>query len=427
MFSAEENELLTRTCPGTLMGTLFRRYWLPFMLAAELPEADLPPKRVTLLGEDLVVFRDSQRRIGLLDRHCPHRRADLFFARNEDCGLRCTYHGWKFETTGQCVDMPAEPANSNYKERIRIKAYPTREAGGVIWAYLGDPKVEPAELPELEWTQVPIDRVFVSKRLQHSNYAQAIEGGLDSSHVSFLHRTFTEVQTQTTGQDGFLVQRPLYMVKDTRPRFFVNDTNYGFTIGARRDATQSEYYWRISQFLMPCFTIIPSAVGRPLTGHCWTPIDDYNCWAFTISWHPDRALTDLELHEYREGEQIHARVDQKFLTAANKSNDYLIDRQMQRKVNFTGIVGVGVQDMSVQEGMGPITDRTKEHLGLSDTAIVHWRRMMLQEAKKLSADAAAVPRGVSNEKAYRVRGGAALVAKDKNVFEELGASLMGTN
>jgi phthalate 4,5-dioxygenase len=422
MFSEQDNEILTRTGRGTAMGDLFRRYWLPFLIANELDRPDGPPKRVRLYGEDLVAFRDSKGRIGLMDRYCAHRRADLFFARNEECGLRCTYHGWKYDVSGQCLEQPAEPEDSPLVTQTRLRSFPTREAGGVIWAYLGPPELMPKEVPQLEWVTVPPSHRHVSKRLQQSNHAQAIEGGLDSSHVSFLHRTFTKVQEQTVGKDGHLVQRPIYMVKDTRPRFFVNDTDFGFTIGARRTATDTEYYWRLSQFLMPSFTIIPSAPGRPVTGHVWVPIDDENCWAYTISWHPDRPLTAEELDEYAKGEQIHSRVDENFRTLANRDNDYNIDREMQRNENFTGIVGVGVQDMSVQEGMGTIVDRSRETLGISDTAIAHWRRLMVDQATALK-HANTAPLGIERPRAYCVRSGAILLAKERNVFEAMADKL----
>jgi phthalate 4,5-dioxygenase len=424
MFSHQDNKLLTRIGPGTDMGDLLRRYWLPFLIDHELAEPDGPPKRVRLFGENLVAFRDSEGRIGLLDRYCAHRRADLYFGRNEACGLRCTYHGWKYDVTGQALELPAEPEDTPLRKQVKLRSYPTRELGGVIWAYLGPPELAPKELPQLEWATVPAAHRFVSKRLQQSNFAQAVEGGLDSSHVSFLHRTFTSVQEQTVGKDGHLVQRPIYMVKDTRPRFFVHDTDYGFMIGARRNASDTEYYWRLSQFLMPTFTIIPSAPGRPVTGHAWVPIDEQNTWAYTISWHPDRPLTAEEQDEYHKGEQIHAAVDENFRTFANRDNDYKLDRRMQREENFTGIVGVGVQDMSVQEGMGEIVDRSQETLGLSDTAIVHWRRLMLKEAAALGKSNSGAPLGIAAARAYGVRSGAILLAKERNVFEVMADQLM---
>ena len=415
MFTHEQNELLTRVEAGSAMGDLFRSYWLPFLIDSEL-EIDGPPKRVRLYGEDLVAFRDSKGRVGLVSRYCAHRRADLFFGRNEECGLRCTYHGWKYDVTGHALELPAEPDDTPLMKEVKIKSYPTREGGGVIWTYMGPPDRTPRELPQLEWAAVPTSHRCVTKRLQQSNFAQAVEGGLDSSHVSFLHRTFTVVQHATTNKEGHLVQRPIYMVKDTKPRFFIHETDYGFMIGARRNASETEYYWRLSQFLMPSYTIIPSSEGRPLTGHVWVPIDDQSCWAYTISWHPDRPLTEEEFEEYGGGEQIHATVDENYRPLANKDNNYKIDREMQRKENFTGIVGVGIQDMSVQEGMGQIVDRTQEVLGASDTAIVFWRRLMMAQATRLRS-ASETPLGLSAPHSYRVRSGAILLEKERDVFK----------
>src|SRR5919204_5093292 len=188
MLSREDNERVTRVGPGTPMGNLMRRYWMPACLAEELPETDCPPVRVRLLGEDLVAFRDTQGRLGVLEELCPHRCASLFLGRNEECGLRCVYHGWKFDVDGQCVDMPNEPPEYEFKRRMRTRAYPVREWGGLIWAYLGPPGSMP-ELPQFEWAIVPDGHRYVSKRWQDSNYLQAVEGGIDSSHVSFLHST----------------------------------------------------------------------------------------------------------------------------------------------------------------------------------------------------------------------------------------------
>src|SRR3982751_776688 len=186
MLTREENELLTRVGPGTPMGNLLRRYWLPAMLAEEVPTPESPPIRVRLLGEDLVAFRDTYSQVGLIAANCPHRGASLFFGRNEEGGIRCVYHGWKFDTSGQCVDMPSEPAESNFKSKIKATAYPCREQGGLIWTYMG-PLAEPPGLPELEFTLVPDEQRYISKRYQPTSFAQALEGEIDQSHVSFLH------------------------------------------------------------------------------------------------------------------------------------------------------------------------------------------------------------------------------------------------
>ena len=183
----EENELLTRVGPGTSMGKLFRRFWLPALLSEELPAPDCAPVRVRLLGEDLVAFRDTEGRVALLGPYCAHRGAPLYYGRNEENGLRCVYHGWKFDVTGQCVDMPSEPADSNFKDKVRVKSYPTREWGGVIWAYMGPPERVPDRPPVLEWGLVDADHRRVVKNFQECNYLQALEGDIDTAHVSWLH------------------------------------------------------------------------------------------------------------------------------------------------------------------------------------------------------------------------------------------------
>src|SRR6266536_6368011 len=187
MLKQEDNELVTRTGPGTPMGNLMRQYWIPAMLSSELPEPDCTPVRVLLLNEKLIGFRDSNGEVGLLANHCPHRGASLWFGRNEECGLRCVYHGWKWDVHGNCVDMPNEPPESNFKDKVKAVAYPCREAGGVVWAYMGPPEQQPEVLPQFEWTLVPPEQRVVSKLLQESNWVQGLEGGIDSSHVSFLH------------------------------------------------------------------------------------------------------------------------------------------------------------------------------------------------------------------------------------------------
>ena len=187
MLKAEQNELLTRTGPGSVMGDLIRRYWIPALLTEELPEPDCAPVRVKLLSERLIAFRDSGGKLGLIDEFCAHRGVSLWFGRNEECGLRCAYHGWKYDVSGHCVDIPSEPEESGFRRKIKLQSYPLAERGGVLWAYMGPPESQPA-LPEYEFATVPREQTFISKRLQECNYLQAMEGGIDSSHVSFLHR-----------------------------------------------------------------------------------------------------------------------------------------------------------------------------------------------------------------------------------------------
>jgi phenylpropionate dioxygenase-like ring-hydroxylating dioxygenase large terminal subunit len=376
MLSRDDNELLTRTGPGTPMGELFRRYWVPALLESELPEPDCNPVRIGLLGEKLIAFRDSQGRPGLLAENCPHRGASLFFGRNEECGLRCVYHGWKFDITGQCVDMPNEPPESNFKDKIGAASYPCIDRGGVVWAYMGPPPLKP-EPPDLEWALVPPDQRYVSKRWQETNYAQAMEGGIDSSHVSFLHR---DLSRQRPASDAMK-----YLKEDGAPHFEVVDTPYGFLIGARRTADADSYYWRITQWLFPWYTMIPPFGDNAIGGHAWVPSDDEHCWTFSVSWHPTRAFSEQDLDSIESGSWIHPRkIPGTFRPIRNKSNDYLIDRQAQRNgSSYTGIFGISEQDTAVQESMGPIYDRSQEHVGAADTAIIQMRRRLLKAAHDL--------------------------------------------
>ncbi len=386
MLSQEENDLLTRTGPGTPAGDYFRRYWLPALLASEVPSPDCPPVRLRMLGEDLVAFRDTQGRVGIVDEACPHRRASLFLGRNEECGLRCVYHGWKFDVHGACVDMPNEPPEYGFNNRVSISAYPTREQGGVVWAYLGPPEHTP-ELPKLEWARVPETHRYVSKRFQETNYLQAIEGGIDSSHSNFLHASveafrMTDEYAEKVKQSNNL--RARYHILDKAPRFTVKKTDYGLMIAVRRNAEEDTYYWRLTQFLLPSHTIIPYQKGLSIHGHCWVPRDDETCWVWTMSWNPDAPLSEDEWDAIRNETFVHAKVDPvTFRPVRNRDNDYLIDREQQRTTSMTGIVGFAAQDMAIQESMGPVVDRTRERLGTSDTAIIAMRRLLLQEIRAL--------------------------------------------
>jgi phthalate 4,5-dioxygenase len=377
MISAEENFDLTRIGPGTLMGGLFRRYWLPALLASEVAEPDCAPVRVQLLGERLVAFRDTRNQIGLVDEFCAHRGVSLWFGRNEDCGLRCPYHGWKYEVTGQCVDLPSDGADGPMRKRIRLKSYPCLELGGVVWTYMGPPEKKP-EQPGIEWAHVPPAQRFVSKRLQESNYLQAMEGGIDSSHVTFLHGASLKRDPLFAGSKG-----NEYNLKDTMPEFEIVDFPGGLLIGARRNAEGDRYYWRITPWIMPSHTIIPPRAGHPLGAHAWVPIDDEHCWAWSINYHPSRSLTENEISAMKAGKGIHVRyVPGTFIPLQNRRNDYLIDREGQKRGDtFSGVEGIAMQDASLQESMGPIQDRTRENLCPTDRGIVMARRKLLQAAK----------------------------------------------
>jgi nitrite reductase/ring-hydroxylating ferredoxin subunit len=370
----EENALLTQTGPGTPMGDLFRRYWLPALLASELPDPDCPPVRVQLLGERLVAFRDSEGRLGLIDEFCAHRRVSLWFGRNEECGLRCAYHGWKYDVTGQCVDLPSDP---EVQSRIKLKSYPAIEQGGVVWAYMGPPASRPTP-PAYEWSLVPAERRFTSKRLQECNYLQAVEGGIDSSHVSFLHSGALRTDPLLAGSKG-----NAYNERDLAPVFEVEEFPGGLLIAARRTIDAERYYWRITPWLAPFYTLIPPRGRNPVNGHAWVPIDDEHCWAWSISYHPRRPLTERERAAMVAGAGIHVKyVPGTFLPLANKANDYLMDRAAQAAgQRYSGVEGIGMQDASLQESMGPVVDRSLEHLVGTDRGIVMMRRALLRAAE----------------------------------------------
>jgi len=376
----EQNVFLTRTGPGTPMGELFRCYWLPALLASELPAADCPPVRVKLLSERLIAFRDSQGRLGLIDEFCAHRGVSLWFGRNEEGGLRCAYHGWKYDVSGQCIEIPSEPDNPQLCRRMKLKSYPLVERGGVLWTYMGPPEQQPP-LPEHEWATVPAAQRHVSKRWQECNYLQAMEGGIDSSHVSFLHRHNIRTDPMFKGARG-----NEYNLRDLRPHFEVAESPGGLYIGARRNAEDGKYYWRITQWVMPSFTLIPPRGDHPIGGHSWVPIDDENCWAWSTNHHATRPLTGEEREALEAGKGIHTPlIPGTFRPVANKDNDYLMDRQAQREGrSFSGVEGFAMQDASVQESMGPVQDRTRENLVPTDQGIIMARRRLIAAAQALA-------------------------------------------
>ncbi|MFA7680744.1 MAG: Rieske 2Fe-2S domain-containing protein [Pigmentiphaga sp.] len=416
MFSAADNERLTQTGPGTPMGNVFRRFWIPFLLPEELAEPDQPPLPVRLLGEELLAFRDSEGRPGLVERYCPHRRADLFLGRNEQSGLRCVYHGWKFDVHGNILEMPAEPADTPLRNEINIQAYPVREWGGLIWAYMGEPEHMPDTPPELEWGRVPPAHRHITKRLQETNYAQGVEGGIDSSHVGILHSLLDEDTSLPFKQRQIPISSKLpYLAADTAPRFFVRRTDYGMVVGARRQADEDHYYWRITQYLTPFYTMIAPRPGGPISGHAWVPIDDENCWVFTMTWDTDQPLADLSQFDPAD---VHANTDAAFRSPVNRSNLYGLDREAQRLRSMTGIRGIGMQDAAVQESMGPIVNRSTENLGASDAAIVNFRKLLLRLASSLEQGLDPAP--PKHPEWYRVR--SAGVVLEKQVDFQAGAA-----
>lgn len=414
MLSPEENELLCRTGPGTPMGNLLRRFWIPAMLSEELAEPDCDPVRIRLLGENLLAFRDTEGRLGLIDPACAHRRADLYFGRNEESGIRCVYHGWKYDVDGNCIDMPTETEESNFASKVKIKSYPLREAGGALWTYMGPKELVP-ELPRLVFTQVPNGYQIVTKRIQETNYMQAIEGGIDSAHASYLHTTLdfyrrTDDYLQKSANSDDIDYR--YRTADKAPRFRTEKTDYGITIAARRTIDEENFYWRFNQFLMPFYTMPP----RSPAGHAFVPIDDENVWVWYFQCRSDRPYTEEEIQKERTEGNVGIPVDQNFVPLRNRRNNYLLDREMQRSYNFTGILSTGSQDQAVQESMGAITDRTNERLGVTDIGIIAMRQRLLDATKNLQTGIE--PEEAHNADAFGI-GGVMFIANQSLSFEEV--------
>ncbi|MPZ14212.1 MAG: Rieske 2Fe-2S domain-containing protein [Chloroflexi bacterium] len=441
MLSREDNELLCRVGPGTPTGTLLRHYWLPFLFDWEI-EADAEPQRVRLLGEDLIAFRDSLGRVGLLDDHCAHRGASLFFGRNEECGLRCVYHGWKYDVDGRCVDMPNEPPESTFKDKIRHTAYPCLERGGVVWAYLG-PQTPPPPLPHFEWMDLLPEQRYGSKRVQYSNWVQAMEGDIDQSHVSFVHSRLnlddeTELRFRTGGPRRLVDQ---IRKNDTHPHFEVVETDYGVCIGAGREAGDGARYWRITQHLMPFHTMTGPYGENPTRGwRAWVPVDDEQVFVLGITFHPTRPLADDEVDRQanRSGVwnispemrmPVSSQPYGRWRPRPSLENDFFQDRQVQRTKTYSGISEFWAQDAAPQLSMGAITDRTREHLGTSDLAIITVRRRLLAAAKQMQEHGTAPPE-TERPDCYLIRSDALLLPAAQSWFaasEERRKVMAGVN
>ncbi len=372
------SETLTRVGPGSAMGNLMRRYWVPALMSSEIAEPDGPQVRVQLLGEKLLAFRNTEGRACLIDEFCSHRGVSLYFGRNEENGIRCAYHGVKFDGDGKCVDVPSSPQSC---ARMHIKGYPCVERGGIVWAYMGPADKMPAP-PELEWCMLPPDHVFVSKRVQACNYLQAMEGGIDTAHVSYVHRY--EVDSDPMHQG---VKALDYIKADGNVVFEIEKNSFGLSLFGRRNGEPDSYYWRITQWLFPWFTLIAPFGEHALGGHAWVPIDDHNCWAWSINWQPKHPLTAEEREAMQAVKGIHVEYEApgSFVPKANASNDYLMDRVAQRENrSYSGIFGFSAQDYSLQESMGPIQNHEAEQLLPTDKAIVMARRMLHEAATGLA-------------------------------------------
>lgn len=396
------------------MGELFRRYWLPAALSEDVPEPDCAPIRLRILGEDLVAFRNTEGKVGIVSAYCSHRLAPLFFGRNEECGLRCPYHGWKYDVDGNCIDMPNIPATSPVSAAAnKIKSYPVHEVAGVVWIYMGPAEQQPP-FPAFEYARVPKGHHFNARWLQRTNWSQGMEGEIDTSHINWLHRDFDRTQS---AQEALESQKG----HDRSPLIQLRETDYGFCYGGRR-SLGTEWFWRVTQWMAPMFSLIPHEPGAFVKcgGRAWVPIDDNHVSVFTFAYRIDRPFSSVELETLKSGALFPPRMKKgsftlpdgyvidTYLPAANKDNDYLIDREMQRSVNYSGIWGVHDQDRALAESSKPasfadpgIIDRAAEHLVSSDRAIVTARRRLLKMASDLTRGIA--PAAPQNPNLFGVR------------------------
>jgi phenylpropionate dioxygenase-like ring-hydroxylating dioxygenase large terminal subunit len=433
MLNAAQNRELTQVAAGTAMGDLLRQFWLPVLIDSELDTAG-PPLRMRVLGEDLVAFKPPDGPVGLVSAYCAHRCAPLWFARNEPGGVRCTYHGWKFDQEGRCIEMPNEPPAQRFEAKVRLDAYPTRTIAGIVWAYLGPG--DPPEPPEFEWTSLPPAQVHVSRWLHESNWVQGMEGEIDNSHVPFLHAALG-IEDDTTLLQGeqvgvFEARKSTFAVP--YPTLMVRRTASGLLVGSRRQLETGEYHWRVTRWWPPSWSMVGNP-HPPFNGRAWVPVDDSHTMTFSYTFHPERPLDDKELAYLASGVSFPPetrfgpyRLGDGYVIDApvpveNRGNDYLVDRDKQRAgLSYTGIRGMNPQDRSVQDGMRPvepgrrIVDRSKERLGSADVGIIAARRRLLEMARALE-HGGELPRVVAEPGSY---GGRSLdVLVDEGDFDRL--------
>ncbi|MFN0069881.1 MAG: Rieske 2Fe-2S domain-containing protein [Chloroflexota bacterium] len=399
MLTHEENELLARVGPGAPMGDMMRRYWLPSIMSSEIGEPDGTPKRVRLLGENLVAFRDTDGRVGVMDELCPHRGASLVLARNENHALQCLYHGWRIAADGAILETPCEPEESDFKDRIRHLAYPVRELGGIVWVYLGPPGTEP-QVPDFAWSHLPPENVSIIKMRLECNWAQGLEGVIDSAHSNFLHSSDIVPSAQAASLGGTSIFHTSDLTRtldrpsnDGRPRMETQDTAYGFRYAAirkpLRDADKNKYI-RVSLFAAPFYGLFPTPDGYGAM-QAFVPIDDESSFFYFFQYCFTGPVNHANL-AYRSGARVGIDLDENFRKIRSVENNFLQDREMMKSgKSFSGIAGVNVQDMAVQETMGRIYDRTREHLGVSDVAVIRFRRIMLDAARRFSEHGSAPP------------------------------------
>lgn len=388
MLTPEENQLLCRVEGVAPMGQLFRRHWLPACLSEQVVEADGNPVRVKLLGEELVLFRDTDGRLGLIDEHCPHRRASLFYGRNEECGLRCLYHGWKFDVEGNCVEMASEPSESSFCDKVKLKSYPVHEYAGFVWTYMGPKETMPEFEPPV-FAPTPETPVATSRMIVKCNWAQILEGAIDSAHSSSLHSSdMVPAKISYSGAGTTHWYRPS---TDKSPRMVSDKTSFGFRYAALRrpikDAATHDYV-RTTLFIAPCTVHIPSN-NLYNVALLHVPVDDHTTAFYFLAFGGAACPSTEEWRRFL-GAQVGIDVDENYEVLRTRENNYKQDRQSMKLGNWTGIKGIPNQDIVMWETMGPIADRSADRLGASDLAIVEFRRIMVDAVKAFAAGGPAI-------------------------------------
>ncbi len=409
MMSREQNDLITRIGPGAPAGKLMRRYWQPACLVDELPD-ERPVRAVRLLGEDLVVYREADGTYRMIGRHCPHRGADLCFGRLEDGGLRCPFHGWLFDGDGRCLEQPAEPEGSRAHENISVEAYPCMERHGIVFAYMGPGT--PPDLPALDCFVAPETQTFAFKGLIECNWLQALEVGIDPAHASFLHR-FLEDEDPDKGYGKQFRDKaadtaiPMTQIlrEFPRPEIRVEATDYGLRIVSLRDLGNHGMHVRVTNQVFPHAIVIPMSNEMTITQ--WhVPVDDETCYWYAIFTSFGTPVDKKVMREQRL--ELYELPD--YRPRLNKTNNYGFDPYEQATRTYTGMgMDINVHDQWAVESPGPIQDRTKEHLGKSDVAIIAYRRM-LRQAIAAADNGGDLPLVLSNGAAEAIRGPVAIDA-----------------
>jgi len=433
MLSVEDNEALTRVGPGTVMGNLLRQYWVPALLSEELPEADSAPVRLKLLGEKLVAYRVTSGKVGIIEDGCPHRGASLFFGRNEEEGIRCAYHGWKFDLDGNCVDMLNEPDNNKYEKKVHAVTYPCVERGGLVWTYMG-PREVPPPLPDIEPNLMVQGRGRVSPNMFNWNWFQCMENNMDTSHQGILHFGAVPLEDAldpVKAQEAYAgpVEDLKYIVGNRATTFIVKDTDFGCSYGAYRPGEADSNYFRTMHWLFPWVTMTPVIkLGSSANCVITVPLDDTH----TMSWNMSTGRFDQPAGDVRpqtrgllpNNADFLGRYRLKFFyeTAAEGGYDFGVDRELQKTgrtvTGYTGLPSVPVQDGAITWSQGEIVDRSKENVGPTDAMIIRVRRRLLTAARALR-DNGTIPPGVDQPDVYRQRSGWALVPRDADFWEYL--------